>query len=127
MVAEAAGAGQHAEQAMDRERLRRQALAQVGGQVRGALADRVQHPRGGLAGRRRQAIRQSGLPREHAGEHVDDGGRLAGAGAAADDRQRRARSASAVAIFCQSGRSPSRCGVGGEQAVEQRPAALLGR
>ncbi len=87
VVAEIAGAGQHAQQAMNRERLGGQTLAQVGGQVNGGVADRFQHPRGGLPGGGGQADPAVRIAGEDAGEHVDDGGRLAGAGAAADDRQ----------------------------------------
>ena len=119
VVAELVGVGQHAQQAVNGERLRGQALAQVGGQVSGGVADRFQHPRGGLAGRGRQADPAVRIAGEYAGEHVDDGGRLAGAGAAADDRQgpferQCRRDLLPVGAIAQSLR------VGGEQAVEER-------
>ena len=74
-----------AEQAVDRRSVARKLFADHRWQVRGALADRLAHARCGLARRRGERDAAARLLRDQAGEQVDDGRRLAGARAAADD------------------------------------------
>ncbi len=87
VMPETIGIGDPAEQTMDRKRLARQALAQIGVEFGGARAQRRHHARRRLAGRRCDSDAQARLQRQQTGEDRDHGGRLAGARAAADDRQ----------------------------------------
>ena len=85
MMAEARRAAA-AEQAVQRVRRVRQPRGELGRQVTGARVQRFLHPLRRLAGRRGQRDAQVRMRVEQAREHADDRGRLAGAGAAADDR-----------------------------------------
>ncbi len=68
-------------------RLARQQRLQFGWQVASALAQCIQHAHSRFACRCRQGDSQLGILGQQTGQQGDDGGRLAGARAAADDRQ----------------------------------------
>ncbi len=106
--------GRDAQQPVHRGRRRGHLVAQGRGQVLRALADRVGHARGGLAGGRGQRDAAVGGERDQAGEQVDDRGGLAGAGAAADHGEpaaQRERGGELLPV----GRTLEPGGVGGEQ------------
>ena len=114
-MAEAAGLGGDAEQPMHGERRGGQAGGEFGRQGLRALAQGLEHARGGLAGGRGERDAELGLRLEQAGQQRGDSGGLAGAGPAADDGE--------PALPCEHHRAllpvRRRAGARREEGVEQ--------